>query len=300
METAIITNIQKYSVHDGPGIRNTVFFKGCPLKCLWCHNPETQNYERQTMYDAEKCNGCQACIAGCPMSAISENADKVSTDVDKCNFCETCLDYCLKCARAVAGKEYTVSALMKEIEKDQIFYEKSEGGVTLSGGEPMMHIDFVEKLVNRCFDKGISVVVDTCGYVPYENYQRINKKVSMYLYDLKQMDSEKHRKFTGVDNSLILENLMKLSRDGARINLRIPVIEGINADDESVAAFLEMAKKIHVYKVNLLPYHNMGKDKYGRLDMVYDETSMKTPSTERMEWIKDEFQKNNFEVKIGG
>jgi len=300
METAVITNIQKYSVHDGPGIRNTVFFKGCPLACWWCHNPETQSYEKQMMYSEEKCTGCGACIEACPNKAIRRNGEKVSTDVESCNHCGVCEDYCLSCARTVTGKEYTPRELMREIEKDQIFYEQSGGGVTLSGGEPMVQIDFVQKVVESCYEKGISIVIDTCGQVPYENFERINEKVSMYLYDLKHIDPEKHKKFTGIDNKLIIENLLKLSAAGAKINLRIPLIEGINEDDESVAAFLEMAKKINVYKVSLLPYHDIGKDKYRRLEMNYDESKMKTPSKERMEWIKNEFQKNNFDVKIGG
>ena len=300
METAVITNIQKYSVHDGPGIRNTVFFKGCLLACWWCHNPETQSYEKQMMYSEEKCTGCGACIEACPNKAIRRNGEKVSTDVESCNHCGVCEDYCLTCARTVTGKEYTPRELMGEIEKDQIFYEQSGGGVTLSGGEPMVQIDFVQKVVESCYEKGISIVIDTCGQVPYENFERINDKVSMYLYDLKHIDPEKHKEFTGIDNKLIIENLLKLSAAGAKINLRIPLIEGINEDDESVAAFLEMAKKINVYKVSLLPYHDIGKDKYRRLEMNYDESKMKTPSKERMEWIKNEFQKNNFDVKIGG
>lgn len=300
METAVITNIQKYSVHDGPGIRNTIFFKGCPLTCWWCHNPETQSYGKQMMYSAEKCTGCGECVEACPQSAITRVGQKVFTDSEKCNHCGICQDYCLSCARTVSGKEYTVRELMKEIEKDQIFYEQSGGGITLSGGEPMINIDFVEKIVDRCYEKGISIVVDTCGYVPYDNFERINKKVSMYLYDLKHADSEKHKKFTGVDNKLILENLRKLSEAGVRINLRIPLIDGVNTDDESVEGFLEIAKKVNLFKVNLLPYHDMGKDKYRRLEMAYDESRMKTPSAERMEWIKNRFQSNNFEVKIGG
>ena len=299
---AIVTNIQKYSVHDGPGIRNTVFLKGCPLSCLWCHNPETQSYKQQFMYDEEKCNGCGNCISGCPQKAIKLSGEKVFMDTEKCNFCGSCLDYCINCARAISGKEYSVQELMKELEKDRTFYEQSNGGITLSGGEPMtsLQIEFVERIVDECHRKGISVMIDTCGYAPYENYKRINDKVDMYLYDIKHMDPVKHKIYTGVDNALILENLKRLSQDKLKINLRLPLIEGVNTDEENIRATINMAKTIDVYQVNLLPYHDIAKDKYSRLNILYDEKNMATPSKERMEWIKEQFENNKFNTRIGG
>jgi pyruvate formate lyase activating enzyme len=299
---AIITNIQKYSVHDGPGIRNTVFLKGCPLSCWWCHNPETQSYKQQLMYDREKCNGCSKCINGCPQNAIKLSGEKVLVDAEKCNFCGSCLDYCINCSRSISGKEYSVQELMNELEKDRTFYEQSNGGITLSGGEPMtsLHIDFVERVVNECHKKGISVMIDTCGYAPYENYKRINDKVDMYLYDIKHMDPVKHKMYTGIENVLILENLKRLSQDKVKINLRLPLIEGINTDDENIKATIDMAKTIDVYQVNLLPYHDIAKDKYSRLNLHYDEKNMETPSKERMEWIKEQFENNKFDTRIGG
>lgn len=300
MQKVIITNIQKYSVHDGPGIRTTVFFKGCPLSCLWCHNPETQSFTKQLMYDAEKCTGCFRCINVCPQGAISVQGNKVVTDTNKCNACGKCTDSCVNLARDVSGNEYSVQELMAEIEKDKIFYEQSGGGVTLSGGECMVNIDFIEEVIARCYRKGIPVVVDTCGYVPYENFKRINSKVEMYLYDIKHMDPEKHKKFIGQDNKLILDNLKKLSDDGAKINLRLPLIDGVNTDEENIRATIEMAKKLNIYKVSLLAYHDIGKGKYYKLNRTYSEDLLNVPSKETMDWIKCEFEKNNFDVSIGG
>lgn len=300
MQKVIITNIQKYSVHDGPGIRTTVFFKGCPLNCLWCHNPETQDYNKQLMYDAEKCTGCYRCIDVCPRGAISIQGEKTFTDINKCDVCGECTEVCVNLAREVSGNEYSVQELMVEIEKDKVFYEQSGGGVTLSGGECMVNVDFIEELINRCYRKGISVVVDTCGFVPYENFKRINSKVEIYLYDVKHMDSEKHKEYTGVDNKLIFDNLRKLSDDGAKINLRVPLIDGINTDKENIRATIEMAKKLKIYEVSLLAYHDIGKGKYSKLNRIYSKDFLKVPSQETMEWVKNEFEKNNFNVSIGG
>lgn len=296
---AVITNIQRYAVHDGPGIRTTVFFKGCPLKCMWCHNPETQSYEIGIMYDQNKCSRCGTCEKKCPEGAITVHNEKIFTDMNKCKCCGSCADFCINAAREIVGKEYSLQELIREIEKDRVFYEQSGGGITLSGGEPMVNIDFVEKLINICDEKGISVVVDTCGNVPYENFIRVKDKVNRFLYDLKLADSKRHKKYTGVDNTLILENLRRLSNDGADINLRIPLIEGVNADEENIKQTIDIVKELNVHNVNLLPYHDIAKDKYRKLNIEYSEELMKAPSEEKIQWIKDKFEKDNFNVRIG-
>ncbi len=297
---AIVTNIQRYSVHDGPGIRTTVFFKGCPLKCMWCHNPETQNFKIGMMHDSDKCSKCGTCQKICPERAIMVQNETIFTDMNRCKLCGRCVDFCINCAREIVGKEYSIQELIKEIEKDRIFYEQSGGGVTLSGGEPMVNIDFIEKLINICDEKGISVVVDTCGNVPYENFLGIKDKVQMFLYDLKLANSEKHRKYTGVDNDIIIGNLRRLSKDGARINIRIPLIEGVNADEENIRETIDIIKGLNIHNVNLLPYHDIARDKYRKLDMEYKNELMKVPSDDKIQWIKGEFEKNNFKIKIGG
>lgn len=298
-----IINIQKYSIHDGNGIRTTIFFKGCPLSCLWCHNPESQNYSEELMYNEEKCTGCMACIDSCPQRAISKEEKCVVTDKINCDLCKECIDYCVNNAREIVGKEYTVAQLVKEAEKDRMFYEESSGGITLSGGEVMtQNMDYIEELLKKLKKKGYNIAIDTCGQAPYENYNRILKYVDTFLYDIKLMDNEKHIKYIGKSNNLILENLKKLSEVGANINIRIPLVEGVNADDESIEELIKFLKNnINVHKINLLPYHNTGKSKYERLQKVYEGVNFEAPSKERLEIIKGKFEKAGFiNIKIGG
>lgn len=298
-----IINIQKYSIHDGDGIRTTIFFKGCPLSCLWCHNPESQNYGEELMYNGEKCTGCMACIDICPQKAISKEENQVFTDRNKCNLCKACIDYCVNNAREFVGKEYKVAQLVKEAEKDRMFYEESGGGITLSGGEVMtQNMDYIEELLKKLKKKGYNIAIDTCGQAPYENYTRVLNYVDTFLYDIKLMDNEKHIKYIGKSNKLILDNLKKLSEARANINIRIPLVESINTDDESIEDFIKFLKNnINVKKINLLPYHNTGKSKYERLQKVYEGVNFEAPSKERMDTIKDKFEKAGFiNIKIGG
>lgn len=301
---SLVTNIQKYSIHDGDGIRTSVFFKGCPLKCAWCHNPETQSFKKQILTNREKCTGCMSCVLACPNEAIRMEEGKAVTDRKKCTGCGKCVTYCLNNIREVAGKEYSIKELVKELKKDEMFYEESGGGVTLSGGEVMcMDMDYIEALVKALHKQGITVTIDTCGFAPYENFQRILPYIDTILYDIKAMDNEVHKKFVGVDNTLILENLKKLSDDHARIYIRIPTIGGVNADDASMKAIIEwlVSNKIKVAKVNLLPYHNTGSSKYGRLEVAYDGIELATPTNEEMEHFVTLFKEAGFlNTKIGG
>lgn len=304
MSKPLVTNIQKYSIHDGDGIRTSVFFKGCPLKCVWCHNPETQNFKKQILTNREKCTGCGACVKACPSGAIRMEDGKAVTDHDKCTGCGVCTDYCLQNIREIAGEAYEIRDLVKMLRKDQMFYEESGGGVTLSGGEVMcMDMDYIEKLVKELHHHGISVTIDTCGYAPYENFERILPYVDTFLYDIKAIDNTVHKKYIGVDNTLILENLEKLSQAQGRIYIRIPTIKGVNADRESMQAVIDWLKthNIHVAQVNLLPYHNTGSSKYGRLETAYEGDSLSTPDKEEMQQLVDMFQKAGFNnTKIGG
>jgi pyruvate formate lyase activating enzyme len=300
METALIFNIQKFSIHDGPGIRTTIFFKGCPLTCRWCHNPESQSYGKEIMVNPDRCTRCGQCQKHCSQQAIALLNNKLIYDAQKCQFCEQCVDFCSNNARAIAGQECTVNELMVEIEKDRAFYEQSGGGVTLSGGEAMVQIDFVEKLAKSCKERGISVVVDTSGYAPWENFTRIIKYVDLFLYDIKLIDPELHRKYTGQDNGLILENLQALSKIGAQLNLRLPIIGGVNSDDQHINQVIEFISKLDFDSVNLLPYHDIGNSKYRQLNAEYCSEQFFTPSAERMAEIASKFQQENYQVKIGG
>lgn len=303
LKEPLIINIQKCSIHDGPGIRTTVFFKGCPLECLWCHNPESQSYCMDFMYDREKCSTCGTCIEKCKSNAVYFENDSIGRTAEKCELCGECIDWCLGNARELVGKSYTVEELAKEIEKDSMFYDESGGGVTLSGGEVMCQdIDYIEKLIKICNSKGISVAIDTCGYAPRSSYERIYDKVDLFLYDIKLADDVKHRQFTGKSNEMILDNLRYLSSVDANINIRIPLIEGVNVSEnnEEVLKIINILNDIRVKNVNLLPYHDIMMNKYNKLGMEYCGSEFSKPSEEKLEEIKGLFEKENFKVKVGG
>ena len=299
-----ITNIQKFSIHDGDGIRTTVFFKGCPLKCEWCHNPETQKFEKEMQVDREKCTGCGACAAVCPNGAIHMEEGRPILDAEDCVFCGKCTRFCPTGAREVIGQEYTVKELVKELMKDQMFYEESGGGVTLSGGEVMsMDMDYLLAVAKELKRQDVTLTIDTCGFVPYEKFQELLPYVNTFLYDVKVMDPELHKKYMGTDNALILENLVRLAKDGARIYIRIPTVKEVNGNEENMKetiAFLQ-EHDIHPAQINLLPYHDTGSGKYRKLDMEYKGTDLHAPDKEEMEALAALFINAGYKnTKIGG
>lgn len=304
MEKPNIVNIQKYSIHDGDGIRTTVFFKGCALRCWWCHNPESQSYEKEPMINYEKCTDCGACQKHCSHGAIKFENGHFVTDASKCVGCAECTDFCILNNREVCGTQYEIKDLMKIIDKDKDFYEQSGGGVTLSGGEVMSApIEYLETLCKRIKAKGYDLCIDTCGFAPTENYVRIAPYVDTFLYDIKVIDDEIHKKYVGQSNELILKNLETINELGANINIRIPIVVPVNDDDKSIADIIQYLKdkNIQVSRVNLLPYHNTGSSKYEKLRRPYLAKDCQVPSKDKMEKIKSEFEKNGFSnVKIGG
>ena len=254
MNTATIFDIERASYVDGPGIRTTVFFKGCNLRCAWCHNPESQSRAPQMMFYQNKCTGCGKCKEKCPYG------------LDECRLCGKCTFYCPHDAREICGKEYTLDEVLGEILKDRAFYESSGGGVTFSGGECMLQIDFLEEILKKCKENGIHTAVDTAGHVPYEHFERIIPYTDLFLYDVKCYDSEKHKEYTGVGNELILENLAKLLRFAKSVWVRIPIIPDVNDTEEEISAISRFLKENgKPEKVELLPYHAMGEHKYGAL-----------------------------------
>ena len=299
MKRAMIFNIQKFSLHDGPGIRTTVFFKGCPLKCLWCHNPESQGIKREMLYDREKCVRCGMCAKVCPQKAITSANDSVMTDVKKCDFCGECVIYCIPGARQIAGKEYTVEDVVTEALKDKVFYEESDGGVTLSGGEPLVYIDFVEELLQRLKDEEIHTAIDTCGAAPFEHLERAAKHTDLFLYDLKLIDDAKHKKFTGASNQGIIENLQKLTQIHDNVHLRMPIIEGVNAESTHIERTIKLIDRLNIRQVDLLPYHAIAKHKYTKLGREYADEEMQVPSEKMMNLFREMFVKEGYDVKGG-
>ncbi|MBE7004063.1 MAG: glycyl-radical enzyme activating protein [Ruminococcaceae bacterium] len=305
MSTPLVFNIQKFSVHDGDGIRTTIFFKGCPLRCAWCHNPESQSYEKELILHRHKCTACGSCVKRCPVGANEIVDGTLVFHREKCTGCGACIDWCIPEARELAGREYTVDELVKEAKKDLPFYEQSGGGVTLSGGEvlSMRDMDYVEELCRRLKREGVSVFIDTSGFAPYEHFARLLPYVDAFLYDVKGIDPDEHRENIGADNTLILANLIRLSNDGARIYLRLPIVEGKNDSAENITKLAGFLRENHIepYRINLLPYHDIGRGKYAGLDRPYDEEGMHVPSGERMEELKAMFETHGFHnIKIGG
>ena len=300
-----IINIQKYSVHDGDGIRTTIFFKGCHLSCWWCHNPESQKFFPEFMFDKEKCTGCGYCVKACKKGAIHVDSEtgKAVTDPNKCTLCGECFDYCLQEARQKVGRTYEIEELVRICEKDKMFYEESGGGVTLSGGEIMaQNIDYLEELCKQLKKKDFNIAIDTCGHAPQENYERLLPYVDTFLYDIKTLDNDSHKKYIGKSNEKILSNLEFIASKGAHINIRIPVVEPVNSDEKTMLDIIEYVKeKIGIVPVNLLPYHSTGSSKYEKLGRPYLAKDLKTPSKEHMEMLKNLFQEHGFkQVKIGG
>ncbi len=297
-EASLSLSLQKFSVHDGPGIRTTLFFKGCPLRCSWCHNPESQRYSAELLYDAEKCSQCGRCNPHCPCQAISLNGQ---TERNRCHACGSCVDFCLQNARQIAGQPFSASDTLTQLFADQVFYEQSGGGVTFSGGEPLTHIDVLEPLAAECKRRGLHVCIDTCGHAPTDSFHRILPHADLFLFDLKHMDPAQHHRHTGQDNRLILDNLRNLSDARANIFLRLPLIEGINDDAANVSTTLAFAKTIRLRQVNLLPYHATGRSKYDRLGLkTLTETALAAPTPERLEEIRRQFVASGFTTYIGG
>jgi pyruvate formate lyase activating enzyme len=299
--TGMVFDIKRYAIHDGPGIRTTVFLKGCLLNCPWCHNPEGKAREPEFMWWKERCIGCRDCQTACSKDAISFSDDRFSLDRTECDLCGACVEACHSEALKLAGKKMSVTQVMKEIGKDTPFYDESGGGVSLSGGEPLLQPDFSGGLLKACKEIGIHTAVDTCGHVNSEVLARINEYTDLFLYDLKVIDDEKHTKFTGVSNQLILENLKKLS-DSGKVVVRFPLVPGVNDSHKDI---LELGKFVsslnHVKKMNILPYHKAGVEKSKRLFRPTNSFFVnQAPSAERLREIEETLKGFGLQVQIGG
>ncbi|MBC7348988.1 MAG: glycyl-radical enzyme activating protein [Candidatus Aminicenantes bacterium] len=299
---ALIFDLKRYAVHDGPGIRLNVFFKGCPLHCLWCHNPEGVAFEPELMLMPNRCARCGDCLRACGYGALSQDQEgQVQADRSRCTLCGDCVEACQREAIALVGREMTVDEIVTEAEKERVFFEQSGGGVTLTGGEPLAQPALAEALIDSLKQRGIQVALDTSGYASKEVFLRLAGKADLILFDLKIMDEKKHQQHTGVSNRPILENLKALETAGRPVWVRFPLIPGVNDDDQNLEAMADFLSDLKaVRQLSVLPYHKGGVEKFQRLGREAEFAVFEPPSPEKVDQVIAFFKKKGFQVKRGG
>lgn len=318
MAKALVLDIDNFSTHEGPGIRTAVFLKGCPLTCGWCHSPESQCAQRELMYKYMRCTGCHKCISVCPQGAISpmlegtggESSEEISgetggemgfikIDRNKCVSCFACTKACAFGALTAGGIEMTSDELMEKLRQDIPFYKNSGGGVTISGGEPLMQGDFTLEIVKRCRSFGINVILETSGFGSYDMLSAIANETAEIYYDIKLMDDAEHKKYTGVSNASILENLKKLcinKETAEKITVCVPCIPGINDSRKNIRETALFTKKLGISCINLLPYNPMTGEKYNWIDKPYTFKNLTPQSKDYMEILRNEARKEGVRV----
>jgi pyruvate formate lyase activating enzyme len=281
-----IFDLQRFSVHDGPGIRTTVFLKGCPARCPWCSNPESQCALPQLFYSRSRCLGCGSCVSVCPERALSLEADAVAIDRARCIPCDECTRVCPSGALRLVGRRVTAADVLAEVERDRIFYEHSGGGMTVSGGEPLAQPEFTLALLEGARERGLHSAVETAGLAESETVELVLARTDLILFDIKQIDSESHRSIVGEDDALVLGNARVAARLGVKLIVRVPVIPGFNDQPHQIAAIADFARSLGVGEVHLLPYHAYGVSKYASLGRKYEMPDAVPPTRTRLEALR--------------
>lgn len=302
MKTGLIFDIKKYAINDGPGIRLTVFFKGCNLSCKWCHNPESISLEVQKMYTASKCIGAVKCLDNCPNNALKMTSEGIVTDYNMCNLCGICAEVCPTKAFEMLGDNMPITELMKQIDNEAIFFDQSGGGVTFSGGEPLLHSEYLLEALKECGKRMYHRVVDTTAFANESTVLEVAENCEMFLIDLKIMDSKKHKHFTGVTNEKIHSNIRALAKTGCDLVFRIPLIKDVNDNEDNIIKTAEFIKSLKLEKteVNLLPYHKVAENKLVKLGFLDDFIEFEEPSGSKIESIISIFKEYGIFAKVGG
>jgi pyruvate formate lyase activating enzyme len=299
--SANIFAIKRYALHDGPNIRTTIFFKGCPLSCHWCHNPEGMDFTSKVIFLAEKCVGCGECLERCPQGALQPTPEGISRDITKCDSCAMCEGVCPALAHEATGKMMSIAEIIAEIKKELPFFDQSGGGITCSGGEPLSQPKSLVALLVACGALGIHRAIDTSGLAPTETLLAVARHTELFLFDIKHMNSAIHERFTGVGNELILRNLKALGNNGHTIRVRIPLIGGVNDDEKNIEAtgtFVARCKGVQ--GIDILPYHPSATAKYRKLGQAYKGTLFTAPTKGEIAGAADILKKYVTEVTIGG
>ncbi len=299
MTQGIIFDLRRYSIHDGPGIRTTVFFKGCPLHCAWCHNPESISFQPELILRSNRCILCDDCLEACRNGAVTRQGDRIVIDRKKCQASGDCVAACAAEALEIAGREMSVEEVMEAIERDRVFYDQSGGGATFSGGEPLAQRRFLRDLLTECRARGLHAAVDTSGLAPWRELDELRPLVDLFLYDLKMMDSQRHRRFTGVPNERILDNLRRLIELGQAVLVRIPVVPGVNDDEDNLAQTGAFLSSLPVRPpVELLPYHSSAASKYAGLGREAPLAEVRSPEAGSMEAVAAVLRRAGLQVKV--
>jgi pyruvate formate lyase activating enzyme len=302
MSTGLIFDIKKYAINDGPGIRMTVFFKGCNLQCKWCHNPESMSPKVQKMYNAKKCIGALSCIKNCPNNALKMTSEGIVTDYTICNLCGKCAEVCPTKAFEMLGSNILISDLMKKIDNEAIFFDQSGGGVTFSGGEPLMHADYLLRILKECGKRMYHRVVDTTAFASLETVLEVAKHTELFLIDLKVMDAKIHKEYTGVSNKKILSNIVELAKTNCELIFRIPLIKGVNTSEENIKETANFINSLEGNRkvINLLPYHNIAKNKHIKLGTPTNNYVFEAPNSKEITTIISIFNSFGISATVGG
>ncbi|WP_350343925.1 choline TMA-lyase-activating enzyme [Proteinivorax tanatarense] len=303
-EKAWIFNIQKYNMYDGPGIRTLVFFKGCPLRCKWCSNPEGLEQKYQILYKRDLCKNCGACVSACPVGIHSINKagkHEINRSIE-CIGCRKCMDSCIEEAISVVGERKTVKELLQIVEEDEAFYTISGGGVTLGGGEALMQPELAYELLKTCKQEGINTAIETCGHTKHESIMKVAEFTDLFLYDLKHIDSDKHYQYTNVKNEVILKNLKSLLGNGYNVKIRMPLLKDVNDSEAEIKEVIDFLMPYRDFKnfkgIDLLPYHKMGVNKYKQLDKEYQIKGELALSEIELEKLESLISRYDFPVSI--